>query len=123
MEDHTCEIVEDSQCHQCKYEIESDGIDTLNGTFGELAAGYDFDKGEEDISAIEHRNRQEVHDGQNDADEGRKTPECRPIPCGGEKTADGTERPYAFGTFAGEDKLQLIDITAHLFPTITDAGR
>ena len=62
------------------------------------------------MSAVEGRYGQDVHEGEDDAEEGRHQPESVPVPCVGEEAAYGSESAQRLGTVCGEEVLQVVDI-------------
>lgn len=67
-----------------------------------LAAGYNLVDEEQHMAAVQSGDGQNVHEGQDDGEEGRHVPELVPVPRGGENTADGSETSELLGSFLGE---------------------
>jgi hypothetical protein len=76
---------------ECQQEPETDLVCPLE----ELIAGFmprdNLYQQEENVSAVKRRDWQEVHERQNDAQEGRHMPEQVPTPYGREHRTDGSE--------------------------------
>lgn len=74
------------------------------------------------MAAVQGRNRQNVHESQNDGEEGRHVPELMPVPRGGEDAADGAEAAQLLGAFLGEEVLHLSHVALQCVHTQHDAG-
>ena len=75
------------------------------------------------MSTVEGRNGQDVHEGQDDAEERCHLPEHVPVPHGWEQTADGSETSQRLGTFRSEHVFHVVNIRCQHVPTVLDAGR
>lgn len=102
---------------------ETDILGTLHELIARLAACNDFVKEEEHMSAIQCRNRKNVHERQNNAQESGHHPESVPIPHRREQAAQGSETTQTLGTFLGEDILHIAYIARQYIPTILDTRR
>lgn len=98
LEQKTIDIVEDGIGHEGKEEIHAPLVDGFDKPVGESASGYNLYECEEDITAIQCRDGQKVHEGQHQGYEGGKFPEHGPLPCGGEQAAYGSKGTHALGS-------------------------
>ena len=73
------------------------------------------------MAAVESRNRQDVHERENDGKESRHQPEHVPVPNGREKATDGTKTAERLRTVGREEVFQVADIAAEHVPTIFHA--
>ena len=61
------------------------------------------------MSTIEGRNRQDIHKGKNDRDEGCHRPEAEPIPQWGEEATNGSKTTKRGGSLLCEDVFEIND--------------
>ena len=121
LENEAHHVVEDTEGHETEYEVETNGVDALHPFVGEFATGDDFGEGDEDVSAVEHGDGEEVHEGQHEGDEGRELPERCPVPSGGEEATDRTKRTNALCAFETEDIAEVADVATEYVPSVADA--
>ena len=62
------------------------------------------------MPAVQRRDGQNIHEGQDDAKKGRHVPELVPVPRGGEDASDGAEASQLLGSLLGEQILHLVDV-------------
>ena len=75
------------------------------------------------MPSVQSGDGQDVHDSQDDADEGGEMPEGTPVPGGREDAAYGDEGPHALGSLLGEYVFQVMDIARELVPAVAESGR
>ena len=75
------------------------------------------------MTAIKCRDRQNVHEGEDDAQEGRHRPEHVPVPVRREETADSPEASDALRTVSRSEVTEVADIAAQHVPAMLDSGR
>ena len=63
-----------------------------------FATGNDFIEQEQDVSAVQRRNRQNIHKSKDDRQECRHIPELMPIPGCREDASDGSETAQLFSS-------------------------
>ena len=73
------------------------------------------------MSTIEGGDGKDVHEGKDDAQEGRHQPEHVPVPDGREQTTDGSKATQRLGTVGGEQILQVAHIATQHVPAVGDA--
>ena len=74
------------------------------------------------MSAVERRDRQNVHEGEDDAEEGGHKPERVPVPLRREQTADGSEAAERLGAFRREEILHVAYVTREHLAAVLDAS-
>ena len=74
------------------------------------------------MSAVKCRYGQNVHEGQNDAEESRHQPEHVPVPYGREEAAYGSEAPQRLGAVGREEVLQVAHVAAQHVQAVADAS-
>ena len=75
------------------------------------------------MAAVECRDGQDVHEGEDDGQEGRHAPEHHPVPSGREKASDGTETSERLGSVGCGHILQVAHVAAQYVDAVLDAGR
>ena len=85
------DIIQIRHYQQQNQDTETDKLGTLHELIAWLATGNDLIQQEEDMTAIQCRNRQDVHKRQDDAQEGCHHPERMPVPHRWEQTAQCAE--------------------------------
>ena len=110
------DVVAVGQDDQSQNEDETHGFSHFHELVARLAARDDLDQQEENVTAVQSRNGQDVHHGKGDGEEGRHAPEDAPDPLVGEDPADGDEAAHALvGLSLGrEDELDLFPVVAQL---------
>ena len=89
--DKVAYVVAECDKHQDSKYAQTYHLHPLHHLLGRLAASDGLYHQEEDVPTIKSGDWQEVHDGQDDADECSGKPELLPVPCAGEDTAYGDE--------------------------------
>ena len=74
------------------------------------------------MATVKGRNGEDIHEGEDDGEEGGHLPEHIPVPHGREEAADGSETTERLGTFGGEDVLHVVDVGREDMPAVLDAG-
>ena len=74
------------------------------------------------MTAVKCGDGQDVHEGEDDAQEGGHLPELIPVPRAGEEASDGSEAAQRLGAVGGEDIFHVADIAAQHVNAIADAG-
>ena len=74
------------------------------------------------MATVEGRNGEDIHEGEDDGEEGGHLPEHIPVPHGREEAADGSETTERLGTLGGEDVLHVVNIRGENMPAVLDAG-
>ena len=75
------------------------------------------------MSSVESRDRQDVHEGEDDTEEGCHLPEHIPVPHGWEQAADRSKATQRFRSFGSEHIFHVIHIGGEYMPAILNAGR
>ena len=73
------------------------------------------------MTTVEGGNGQDVHEGEDDAEEGCHLPEHIPVPVGREQVANGSEATNRLSTLGAEDVFQVVDIGRQYIPSVFDA--
>ena len=74
------------------------------------------------MAAVESGDGEDVHEGEDDAEEGSHQPEGMPVPCGREDAADGAEAAEALGALARKYILEVGNVAAQGVPSVADAS-
>ena len=74
------------------------------------------------MATVEGRNGEDIHEGEDDGEEGGHLPEHIPVPHGREEAADGSEATERLGTLSREDVLHVVNIRGENMPAVLDAG-
>lgn len=116
-------IVQVGNDKQKNQNAETNILSTLHELIARFATCDNLIEKEEHMSTIKSRDRKNVHEGKNNAQERCHKPECMPIPYRWEETAQRTETTQTLGTFLREDILHIAHITGQDIPAVFDAGR
>ena len=116
------DVVDVGVQHQCYEEDEAYPLGLLHDVLRDFLAGDDFPKQEEHVTAVEAGDGDDVHEGEDDAEEGSHHPEAVPVPYGGEDAADGAESAERLGALLGEDVLEVADVALQRVPAVAYAG-
>ena len=119
----TQDVVEVGDHQQQDEQAEADILCLDHEVLGGFAARDNLVEQEQHVTTVEGRNGQDVHEGEDDAEEGGHLPEDVPVPHRREEVADGSEASQRLGTFGAEDVLQVIDIGRQHVPAVLDASR
>ncbi len=92
------DVVEIGHHHEQDEKRETGVFGANHKRFAGFAAGDDFVKEEEHMPAVECRDGEDVHEGEDDAEEGRHEPEDVPVPNRWEEAADGSEATELLGS-------------------------
>ena len=104
---------------------QADVLGHLEELFARLAARDDLPQGEQGVSAVQSRDREQVHHREDDGQEGGLEPEVMPVPATGEDAADSHESAQFlvhFG-FGLHDQLQLVPVARNRLSGLVDACR
>ena len=74
------------------------------------------------MTTVQSGDGQDVHEGEDDAEECRHLPEHVPVPHGWEQASDGSEAAQRLGSFGGEDVFQVVNIRGEHVESVLDAG-
>lgn len=126
-------LVHDAECPQDVVEIGEEHEEeeySHAGVFGvyhelvaRLAPCDHLIEQEEHVASVEGRDREDVHECEDDREECSHHPEHVPVPCRREHRTDGSETAKLLGTVRGEDVFQVADVTAEHVEGIAYAGR
>ena len=70
------------------------------------------------MTTVQSRDGKDVHEGEDDAEEGCHLPEDVPIPIGREQVADGSETTQRLSALSGKDVFQVVNIRSKHAPTV-----
>ena len=98
--------------HQQNKKNESDSVGNTEEFIARFAASNHFNKDEQDIAAIQCRNRNNIHKSENDTKQRRHIPKAFPIPNFRENATDSQETTQLGGALFRKDYLELFDIIA-----------
>ena len=115
-------VVGDSPQHQQHKQCHADDLRADHELLRQFAARHHLAYQEEGVAAVQSRDGQDVHEGQDDADECGELPEALPVPLRGEHAADGAEAAHALGSVLCKDILEVVHIAAQHFYAVIDAG-
>ena len=73
------------------------------------------------MAAVEGGDGQDVHEGEDDRQEGRQVPELEPVPFFGEHVADGSEAADALRSGLGEEQFEAADVGNETVGAVGDA--
>ena len=119
-EDELHGVVEEGEGHKGEEEDHAGVLGVLHEFVGGWTTGDGLYEEEEDVASIEPWDGQDVHHGQDDADEGGDVPEGLPVPCGGEEVADGSEAAHALCSFLREEVAEVADVALQGLPAVGD---
>ena len=122
-EEEANDVVEICVYHQTEEDNHAGVLCILHELVAGLATGNHFEEQEHKVTSIEGWDREDVHEGENDGDEGCHHPETIPVPLCREEATYSTEAAERGGTLLREDILEVADIALQRVPTIGNAGR
>ena len=91
LEDEPPEVEPQGIDHKGDEQHEADGVGDAEELVAGLPAGDHLYEDEEDVAAVEARDRDDVHEGEDDAQQRGHAPETVPVPHLREDAADGQE--------------------------------
>ena len=94
----TQHIVEIGYNHEQEQDADADIFGTYHEILRRLAARYHLVEQEEHVTTIKCRDGQDVHEGENDAQESCHEPELMPVPHIGEHAAYSSESSKRLGS-------------------------
>ena len=116
------DIVQIRHHHEQQQNANADILGVYHEVLRRLAASYHLVEQEEHVSAVERRDGQNVHEGEDDAQEGGHKPERVPVPLRREQTADGSEAAERLGAFRREEILHVAHVAREHLAAVLDAG-
>ena len=93
------DVIEIGYNHEEEKEEHTDVLGDLHELQTWLLAGDDLDEKEEDVTAVKSGDRDDVHEGKDNAEEGCHLPEDHPVPLGWEHAADSAKAAKTLGSF------------------------
>src|SRR5258707_11056176 len=112
--------------HQAEEEDHAHHLRVFDEFVAGFAAGDHFDEGEEGVTAVEGRNRQNVHECEEDAKDAGEHPEALPVPDRGKDAGnadDAAERILGFDLLGRKKKFEVANIIGQCFDGLVDTRR
>ena len=114
-------VIVEGEDHEREQEVHADGLGDFKEAVGGFATRDDFVEQEEDMTAVERWDGEDVHKGEHERDEGGELPEALPVPRLGEEVSYRAKRTDTACSFFGEKVFQIAHITHEDITTMNNA--